>query len=333
MKRIAVEEHFHTPYSMYMLTGTSSTQLKEIVTSSPPRNYLPWGPNMEGRTLDLELRIREMDEAGIDIQVLSIAGRAAEEFDAATGIEFARKVNDELYRIIKRYPDRFVGFATIPTQDPKAATAELERAVKRLGFRGTLVNSNTRGEYIDNEKHWCIFEMAEKLGVPVYIHPKSPYGNLMKTLDEYPPLWGSVWGYTMDTGLQAMRLICSGVFDKYPGLKIILGHLGEALPFWRWRIDNRWQKEEYYSDPKTGKLLKTPGQYMMDNFLITTSGVFDQAPFMCAHSVFGADRILFAVDYPYESNKEAVRFMDAVPISVADKEKIYYLNSERLLSL
>jgi 2,3-dihydroxybenzoate decarboxylase len=167
----------------------------------------------------------------------------------------------------------------------------------------------------------------------VYVHPNPPAGELLKLVEEYPPLTGPSWGYGADAGLQAMRLIFSGIFDKHPGLKIILGHLGEALPFWLWRIDNRWDKEEHASNPNVKKLVKKPGQYVKDNIYVTPSGMFDIAPFMCTYSVLGADRILFAVDYPFESNQEAVQFMKTVPICDSDKEKICHSNAERLFRM
>ncbi len=344
MKRIAIEEHFTTKDYVnyigsrkeYPRMGTvegQNTGKVEVLWLSPDL-YIPMSPVIATKLIDVaEIRLREMDEVGIDMQVLSLSVPGPDEFDASTGTAIAKRVNDELYQIIKDYPKRFAGLAALAPQDPRGAAYELERAVKELGLKGAKLNSNIKGEYLDDEKYGVLLEKAEKLDAPIYIHPKAPSPDMLKPFMAYPALIGSMWGFAVDAGLHAMRLICSGVFDKYPGLKIILGHLGEALPFWLWRMDNRWERGEYSPAPKSRKLMKKPSQYVKDNFFVTTSGNFWETAFMCTYSALGADRILFAVDYPFESNKEAVVFMDAVPIPDNDKEKIYHLNTEKLFSL
>jgi len=171
-------------------------------------------------------------------------------------------------------------------------------------------------------------EMAEKLGVPIYLHPRIPSPDMVKPYLSYPVLSTAMWGYGAEVSLHALRLICSGVFDQFPKLTIILGHMGEALPYWLWRLDSRWQ-----IGGGANKLKKLPSEYIKDNFFITTSGMFWQPPLICACSALGADRILFAVDYPMEPNKEAVQFMEEAPICDSDKEKICHLNTEKLLML
>lgn len=334
MKKIAIEEHFRSK-AFAEATGTIKIYNKwsQQKVSRPRASFRLDGPDNILRGFDLaDIRIRDMDDAGIDIQVIS-HGSGLEPLDAVLGVDLAKKMNDEFSAAVKKYSNRFACFATLAPQDPDAATRELERAVKELGFVGAKINSNIKGKYLDEDKYWKIFAMAEKLDVPIYLHPNMPEGGLAKILEDYPALLGSMWGYGLDTSICAMRLICSGIFDKHPGLKIILGHMGEALSFWLWRINNRWDKEEYATNPKQKKLLKKPGQYVKDNFYATTSGCFDIAPFMCANSVLGADRILFAVDYPPESNTEGSKFIDTVPISDGDREKICHLNAERLLRL
>jgi 5-carboxyvanillate decarboxylase len=344
MKRIAIEEHFHTQgYVDYMRSRTDypkievsrDRQNKEIdILWCAPDYYLPRRPEITHRLLDMtDIRLKEMDEAGIDMQILSLVFPGPEVFDGPTGTRLARETNDELFEVIKRYPQRFAGLAAIAPQDPRGAAGELERAVKQLGLKGAKINSHVGGEYLDAEKYWIIFEMAEKLGVPIYIHPREPSPDMLKPYSTYPALTGSMWGYAAETGLHAMRLICSGVFDKYPGLKIMLGHLGEALPFWLWRMDERWNVGEGASDPLIKKLLKRPSQYVKENFLVTTSGMFWEPAFLCVYLALGADNILFAVDYPFEPNSEAVRFMDGLSICDRDKEKIYHLNAESLFEL
>jgi 2,3-dihydroxybenzoate decarboxylase len=256
-----------------------------------------------------------------------------EPFDAVEATAMSKKINDRIAEAIQDSPQRFAGFAAIAPQDPQTAARELERAVKDLGLRGVKINSHIRGEYLDNPKFGVILETAERLGVPIYLHPRQPAPDKLIPYYDYPELAGSMWGYGAETGLHAMRLIVSGVFDKYPSLKIILGHLGEAIPHWLWRIDNRWSKEQATIKASGRKLNKSPGQYFMENFYVSTSGMFWQPALLCAYMALGADRILFAVDYPYESNKDAVAAMDAMPICESDKEKIYHLNAEKLLSL
>lgn len=343
MKRIAIEEHFWTEGFVDYLRSRREAPRLEIVEDEE-HHKIEWHwrspsikailrPDVRNRLLDLgEGRLREMDEAGIDIQVLSFSS-GVESFDVSDGVAMAREINDELSRVVRKHPDRFAGFATLAPRDPNAAADELERAVKELGLKGAKITSHIKGEYLDNEKYWVILERAEKLGVPIYIHPRMPSPDMVKPYLTYPILAGSTWGFGADTGLHAMRLISSGVFDKYPGLKIILGHLGEALPFWLGRIEKRWQKEEVDLGPLVKKLNKKPSEYVKENFFVATSGIFWQPAFICAYLALGASRILFAVDYPYESNREAVEFMEAVPICDTDKEKIYHRNAEELLAL
>ncbi len=344
MKRIAIEEHFHTEeYVAHMRSRKDFPKIE--VTEDQQHNklellwcapgyYLPRKPEITDRLLDMaEVRLKEMDEAGIDMQVLSLVCPGPEVFDSSTGTAMAKSTNDELAGVIKQYPQKFAGFAALAPQDPRGAADELERTVTELGFKGAKINSHIQGEYLDDPKYWVILERAEKLGVPIYIHPREPSTDMLKPYLTYPALAGSMWGYAAETGLHAMRLICSGVFDKYPGLKIILGHLGEALPFWLWRLDQRWNRGEGASDPLVKRLMKKPSDYIKNNFLVTTSGMFWEPAFLCVYLALGADSILFAVDYPFEESKEAVEFLDRVSICDSDKEKIYHSNAEKILGL
>jgi 2,3-dihydroxybenzoate decarboxylase len=282
-----------------------------------------------------EIRLKVMDEAGIDMQVLSFSMPGVEVFDASDGTSMAKTINDRLSQAVKQYPERFAGFAALAPQDPDAAADELERAVKKLGLKGAVINGNIRGEFLDDRKYWTIFERAEKLDVPIYIHPKMPPADMLKPYLAYPGLSMAMAGFAAEASLHAMRLICSGVFDKYPGLKIILGHLGEAIPFWLWRIDSRYLEEK--SDPASAEiyknLKKNPSQYFKENFYVTTSGMFWEPVLQFVSSVLGSERVLFATDYPYESSKEAAQFIESVQIDDGDKEKICHLNAEKLLRL
>jgi 5-carboxyvanillate decarboxylase len=254
----------------------------------------------------------------------------------------ARRTNDEIYEIIKKHPKRYAGFAGLACHDPEAAAKELERAVKELGLKGAMIYSHIQGEYLDNKKFWPVFEKAEKLDVPIYIHPKGmPLSGIEPYLDY--GLWGASWGFAADAGLHAMRLISSGMFDQYPRLKIILGHGGEGLPFWLHRIGMgtktpQGQVGATTPSPSGTKIPRSlcknsPGQYVKENFYVTTSGMFWEPALMFIHSVLGPDRILFAVDYPAGSNSQGVKTVESLAISNEDKKKIFHLNAERVLKL
>ncbi len=334
MKRIAIEEHFFTQdYVDYMRNRQVSLKDAPAKVHHGMDKVAPRPGEYEECIEVGETRIRNMDQAGIAMQVLSFSAPGVEAMEIDDAKEMAYKVNNELSKIISKYPDRYSGFATIASQDPEGAANELERAVKELGLRGVKINSHIRGEYLDNHKYWPIFARAEQLNVPVYLHPRSPSPSMIEPYLTYPILASAVWGFGAEVGLHAMRLICSGLFDEHPKLKIILGHLGEALPFWLWRIDDhRWDKADK-PNPMAAKVNKKLSQYVKENFYVTTSGNFWMPAFMCTYMALGADRILFAVDYPMESSKMAIDLIENAPICDIDKEKIFHLNAENLLDL
>jgi 2,3-dihydroxybenzoate decarboxylase len=334
VKKIAIEEHFHTKEFLNYLHSRKEYPKRDYTEEggerlerdwSSPTRYMVVDSDKPDKSLDLgEGRLKDMDEAGIDMQVLSFVHPNTSMFDASEATPLAKKINEELARAIKKYPKRLGGFAYLAPQDPDAAAKELERAVKELGLSGAATAGHIRGDYLDNRKYWGILEKAEKLDVPIYIHPGPPSPDMIKPYLVYPGLGE----YNAEASLHAMRLICSGVFDEFPKLKIIIGHMGETLPYLLWRMDSSWR-----NSPAGRKFKKAPSQYVKDNFYITTSGMFFLPAFMCAYLALGADRILFAVDYPYESNKLGAQFIESLPISDGDKEKICHLNAERLLKL
>ena len=341
MKKIAIEEHFFT--QNYIDYQRSKTGMVSEVASKErmKKGKLEKFENVVARPGEIEecldvdnKRLKTMDAAGIDIQVLSFSSPGTEGMDnTEDATAMAKQTNDELAKIIKRHPGRYSGFATIAAQDPGNAARELKRAVKDLGLVGVKINSHVQGEYLDDTKFWPIFEMAEKLEVPVYLHPRSPSPDLIKPYLKYPILATAVWGFAAETGLHAMRLICSGLFDKYPGLQIILGHLGEGFPFWMWRMDDHRWDEAGVPDPLTPKIANKISYYVKNNFFATTSGNFWMPAFLCAYFALGADRIMFAVDYPMESSKHATALIENAPICDLDKEKIFHLNAEKLLRI
>ena len=343
MKRIDLEAHFFAKgYEEYMLKRKSFPKMEYYEERN--QKFIRWlfypalgakNPiSIHHKLLDVgEGRLREMDEAGIDVQVLSLPALGCEQLDAKEATIITKGINDELSTVIKKYPDRFIGLAEIAPQDPEGAAHELKRAVMELGLRGAKINSNARGEYLDHKKYWGIFETAEKLQVPISLHPTIPSPVMLKPYADYGfSLAGPTMGFIAENSLHAMRLILSGVFDQYPGLKIILGHMGEGLPFWLSRIDFVWQTQSLQSEFGP-TLSKKPSDYIRDNFVVTLSGVFFQPAFMCTYLALGADRIAFAVDAPFEGYKNAVQFMDSLPICDLDKEKIFHLNAARLFKI
>jgi len=276
------------------------------------------------------LRLKEMDEAGIDVQVISHGAPSTQKLPAAIAAEVTRGVNDRLAAAVAANPKRFAAFAALPTADPQAAADELERAVTRLGFTGAMIHGLANGEFLDGKRFWPIYERAEKLDVPIYFHPSLPKPEVMAAYYEdyakdFPMVARPAWGYTVETATQAIRLVLSGVFEKHRKLKVILGHLGETLPFLVWRID---------------QALARPGQKQLsfrdvfcNNFWITTSGNFSNPALLCCVMEMGIDRILFAVDWPFVLNPPAIRWMETVPLCDEDKVKILSGNAKRLLRL
>jgi predicted TIM-barrel fold metal-dependent hydrolase len=275
------------------------------------------------------IRLKDMDAAGIDVQVISHMQPGTQILDAKTAIALARKANDALYEATRAHPSRFAGFAELPTVDPKAAADELERTVTRYGFKGALINGLTGGAFLDEKRFWCIFERAQALDVPLYFHPGIPHSAVTEAYyGDYRrntfPFLSVVWGFTAETALQAIRLVISGVFDAYPMLKVILGHLGETIPFTLWRCD--WLLQHVGGRSAFADTFR-------EHFYLTTSGNFQQSALACCIAELGIDKILFAVDYPYNANAQGVEFVRAAPISDADKAKIFHRNADRLLRL
>jgi len=308
---IAIEEHYWDPELAKHFTGPEAGR----------------GNETDERLYDLgELRLREMDAAGVDVQVLSHGAPSIQKIPADIAAELARGVNDRLAKVCAANPQRFAAFAALPTADPAAAADELERAVTTHGFKGAMLHGMTNGEFLDLKKYWPIYERAEKLDVPIYFHPSLPHPQITEIYyqdyaKDFPLVVRPAWGYTVETATQAIRLVLSGVFEKHPKLKIILGHFGETLPFLVWRIDSS---------------LKRPGQKPMsfrDIFYVTTSGFFSNPALLCCVMEMGVDRILFAIDWPFVMNPPAVEWMKDVPLSDADKAKILSGNAQRLLRM
>lgn len=280
-----------------------------------------------------ERRIADMDATGIDKQIVGLTAPGVQIFDARTAPALTVDYNDELAEACRRYPDRLHPLAAVAPQDPAHAAAELERAVTRLGMKGAIVNSHTHGEYLDDERFWDIFAAAEALGVPVYIHPQTPPRSMIEPfLDR--GLDGAIYGFGVETGLHMLRLIFSGVLDRFPKLDLVVGHLGEGIPFWLYRVDffhARYVKTKRYEKVKPLEL--TPSEYMRRNFHVTTSGMAWEPAILYVRQVLGADRVMYAMDYPYQYVPEEVEAMDALAISEDEKVSFYETNARRVFKL
>jgi predicted TIM-barrel fold metal-dependent hydrolase len=320
MRVIALEEHFWTP---------------EIASAVREERHPGAGSGspLEADLADLgERRLAAMDAAGIDLQVISHTAPGVQSLDPETAVPLARAANDRLARAVREHPDRFAGFATLPMPAPEAAADELERTVAELGFKGAMINGHTAGRFLDDPAFAVVLERAERLGMPLYLHPAEPvraireayYDGLAPTAGWF--LSAAAWGWHAETGLHVLRMVLAGVFDRHPRLQLVIGHMGEMLPFMLARIDDNLP-------PRVTGLDRLPSEYILANVHVTTSGLFTLPPLLCTLMVFGADRVLFSVDWPYASNDDGRRLLDSAPLSPADLERIAHGNAERLLGL
>ena len=280
-----------------------------------------------------EKRIGHMDESGIDIQVIALTSPGVQIFDKDTANAIATSSNDELAEACRKYPDRFVGMAAVAPQDPAAASREMERAVKTLDLRAVIINDHTFGEYLSDQKFWPILEAAEALDVPIYLHPFTPPKNMIGPMLE-SGLDGAIYGFGVETGLHMLKIICSGAFDRFPKLRFIIGHMGEALPFWLYRLDymhNATVRAKRYESMKP--LQKKISDYLRENVYITNSGVAWQPAIEFTQKIIGVDRTLYAMDYPYQYTPEEVVMLDAMTIPDEDKKKFFQTNAERVFRI
>lgn len=289
---------------------------------------------MLDRLEDTDVRLEEMDRLGVERAVLSLGSDGVQGIvDIAEAVATAREANDSLAEIVARRPDRFAGFAALPLQDPPAAADELERAVRDLGFKGALVNgysnvgSAETGAYYDEEQYLPFWERVAALAVPLYLHPRNPLPGQRRIYEGRPELLGPTWAFAVETGTHALRLITSGLFDRFPELTIVLGHLGENLPFAIARLEQR------LGHVKGLHLARSPREVLRENFYVTTSGNYHTPSFVGVLLELGADRVLFAADYPFERMGDAADSFDALPIGEGDRLKIGRANAQRLLRI
>jgi predicted TIM-barrel fold metal-dependent hydrolase len=307
---IALEEHFWTPELI---------ALRRTVDQVNPKSVERLG--------DLgALRLREMDAAGIDVQVLSEAEPGVQNLAPEQAVPLARVSNDLLFEAVKRSPKRFAGFATLPTSDPAAAVRELERTVRELRFCGAMVHGSSRGHFLDERPFWPILEAAQALDVPIYLHPCTPQPAVFEAYyKDYPQLGRAALGFGIEMAVQAARLIMSGAFDEFPKLRIILGHLGEMLPYALWRADDTLARR--------AKLRRSFAEYFREHFYITTAGNFSQPALQCAIAELGVERILFGVDWPFQPNGDAVDFVRQAKITAGEREQIFGASASGLLRI
>ncbi len=330
---IAFEEHF----SIRELAPIRVEYMKRI--GFPVQEKPGVGGDL-GRVLsDIEdLRLPAMDRFGIERQVLSASSPSIQGLvDANEAVRLSSLFNDRLAEVVARHPTRFSGFAALPLQDPSAAARELERAVRDLGLSGALINGHTNGLYLDHPSLRVVWETAEGLGVPISLHVNDPIPGQWKNLEDFPELLTAAWGWGTEAGTHALRILCSGVFDDFPEASLIMGHLGETVPYALWRLDNQWANARSGGSLLEGsgarRIRELPSYYAKRNLFVTTSGNFSAPTLRCAIDVIGIERILFAVDYPFEKCETAVEFLRDAPISTMERERIGWRNGAELLNL
>jgi predicted TIM-barrel fold metal-dependent hydrolase len=332
VKTIDLENHFATEMWVDALSSTQEyPRLHRDPESGRFRMYRDpdrWEPyGAIPRLLDLGRgRIEEMDAAGVDVAALSLSAPGVEHMEPALGTKVAKDANDVLAAAIDAHPDRFLGFATLAPKDVEAAVAELERAVKELGFKGWNTHSNFGDSYIDDRRYWPLLAKVEELGVPIYVHPTVPR---MKDFHDHDlTLAASTFGFGVDASFAMMRLIMSGAFDAFPGLAIILGHYGEALPFLLERVDRRYQRGK--TEPGVSGVpscARAPSHYLKNNLWVTTSGNYLPQALTCSVDALGMDKVLLGTDHPYENMKECMEFLASRPLSEGDTAKLYEKNA------
>jgi 2,3-dihydroxybenzoate decarboxylase len=318
MKKIALEEHFTTP------------ELSEYAFG--PRSSLSaaFFGRFKERLLEFDgMRLEAMDKASIELAVLSVTTPGVQaERDTRIAIRRAREANDFLARQVQKHPTRYAGFAHLPLQDATAAGDELARCVKELGFKGAMINGHTNGHYLDEEIYHPFWERVQALGVPIYLHPCDPY-DMPHVYGGHRELLGATWGWTVETATHALRLVFGGIFDRFPKLTLILGHMGETLPYLLWRLDSRSIVLAREDEARR----RLPSEVIRQNIVVTTTGVCSHPALLCALAALGEDSVMFSVDYPYEDSAVAAEFIETAPVSEEVRAKICRGNAQHVLRL
>lgn len=330
MRRIATEEAFVIPEVLRPMLDRFAAQPydPDLFFWSKAADGSP----LQRRLLDLgEERLQIMDETGVDVQLLSLASTGVQMFARDEATQLARLANDVLADAIAAHPTRFAGLASFAPQDPAAAAREIERAMTTLDLNGVIVNSHTNGEYLDQRAYWPILEACEAFDAPLYIHPRAPSPQMIAPFTDYT-LEHAIWGFQAETSLHALRLIAGGLFDRFPGLKVVLGHGGEGLHYWLPRLDAMWANFKA-PEGRRPMLQMAPSEYIKRNFAVTTSGMNWGPAVRFTLEALGSQSVMFAIDYPFVDSGKSVAEMDAIDISAADKAAIYHRNAERIFRI
>lgn len=348
LRKIATEEAFVIPEIANAFkdvvqkgsTNLDQTMLKQIY-AAPVEQITPAATNGElskrdkavrsmlPKLLDVEsTRLADMDVNNVTMHLLSMTSPGVQIFEANLATELSKLANDRLSDYIKRRPDRFAGLACFAPQDPVAAAKEMERSIKTLNLNGFILNSHTNNLYLDDPRFTPVLEAAEALAAPLYIHPRAPSDGMAVPFEDYR-MEGPLWGYGIETSTHVLRLILGGVFDRFPKLQVVIGHMGEALPFWLWRLD-------FMGAPGSRAGLKNalkPSEYFQRNITITTSGVEDPLALRYCIDKIGVDRIMWAIDYPFQPTAPAVSFIETAPLTEPERNKIAHGNAERIFKI
>ena len=328
-RRIATEEAWSIPEHMAGLLTLAQSTWDSLDLRLPKRSAVPGSP-LHTALVDTDgARLKAMDEDGVDVHLLSLTSPGVQMFDADKACGLATLANDRMAEAIARHPTRFAGLASFAPQDPARAAKEMDRAINKLKLNGFILNSHTDGEYLDNPKFWPILEAAEALDRPIYIHPRCPSQYMAKPYADYG-MFTALWGYQAEVSVHAMRMMLSGLFERFTKLKIVIGHMGESIPFNLWRCDYIYGIHKGWGDIP-GNL--KPSEVFKRNFWITTSGVEHTPALKYSIDVLGADRVLFAIDYPYQQHAPAVKWLNGADISDADKAKVFGGNAAELFHI
>ena len=331
MRLIATEEAFATPEYIDAFLAVASTSQSAGVRYAA---HMIAHQQTAQRLCDVELRLADMAAGGIATHLMSLVSPGVQIFEPDRASALAMKINDEMASLIRRHPNKLAGLAAIAPQAPAEAAAEIDRAINVLGLSGVIINSHTNGEFLDDAKFEPILAAAQQHHAPIYIHPTFPPDGMIKPFDRYE-IHGALWGFAAECGLHAVRMVLGGVFDRFPDLQVVLGHMGEGLPYFLFRLDNIYQMLMSQTAPPPGMLAlkRKPSEYIKTNMHITTSGMFWPDLLDFAIKAVGPEHILFAVDYPFESSRAASDFIVKAPISAEDKTRITSGNAERLFRI
>jgi len=336
MLKIATEEAYSIPEIAEALDKTSR---RPGTSLDLPLLQGIYGDNKNDLTrvmlsnlLDVDARLADMDANGVDMHVLSLTAPGVQMFDPVQAVELAALANDRMAEVVKAHPTRFAGLASFAPQDPEKAAQEIERARNTLGLHGLVVNSHTNDEYLDDPKYYPILEAAEATGSAIYIHPRAPSAKLADACRDYG-MDSALWGYGIEVSTHAVRMMLSGLFDRFPKLKIVLGHMGEGIPFWLWRLDYMYTIGANSGRAGTKKVGLTPSEYFKRNFAITTSGQENPDALDYSVKVLGEENVMWAIDFPYQPTAPAVKFMDDAPLDPAVKAKVYGGNAKRIFHI